>query len=203
MNPWILLECIFLGGLVVSNLIAAKMISFLGLVFTAGALTYPITFLATDIVSEIKGKKAAHNLVWKGFYVSIVVVILLRILLLVPEAKISFMQESMSLVFCSLLRMVLASMTAYLVSQHLDVIMFHFWRKQTKGKHLWLRNNASTVVSQFIDTLVFVTIAFAGQIQFRFFISMIIGQYLLKALFALIDTPLCYLGVSWLKKYGR
>ena len=203
MTAWIALECIFLAGLVTSNLIAPKMISAFGLTFTVGALTYPLTFLATDIYSELKGERSAHTLVWKGFLVNVLVIGLLRLLLAVPESSASDMQEAMSAIFTPLPRILAASMVAYLVSQHIDVVMFHFWKRQTADRHLWLRNNASTVVSQFVDTVLFVGIGFSGLLEPRELLSMGLGQYLLKVGLAFLDTPLCYLGVSWLKRHGQ
>ena len=83
-------------------------------------------------------------------------------------------------------------MLAYLVSQHHDVFAFEFWRRRTGGKHLWLRNNASTIVSQGIDTVLFISIAFAGSVPTSVLLNMILGQCLVKLVIAVIDTPICY-----------
>ena len=103
-------------------------------------------------------------------------------------------------------------MVAYLISQNHDVWAFHFWRRKTRGAHLWLRNNASTLVSQLIDTVVFITLAFyvlplilQGNpiIPLESLLTLIAGQYVVKALIALSDTPFCYLGVFLLQKSLR
>ena len=91
-------------------------------------------------------------------------------------------------------------MVAYLVSQHHDVLAFHLWKKFTKGKHLWLRNNASTMTSQAVDTVLFVTIAFIGTLDFSVLINMIMTQYVVKILIALVDTPLVYVLVSYVRR---
>ena len=90
-------------------------------------------------------------------------------------------------------RIILASFVAYLISQHHDVLAFDMWKKVTKGKFLWLRNNASTFVSQFIDSVIFITIAFAGIPGGPSLIEMILAQYFIKLMIAILDTPLIYM----------
>ncbi len=97
-------------------------------------------------------------------------------------------------------RIILGSLCSYTVSQYHDIWAFHFWKKLTKNKFLWLRNNLSTITSQFIDTLIFVTIAFYGSVPNNILISMVIGQFLIKLLIAIVDTPIVYLLVFWLKR---
>lgn len=97
-------------------------------------------------------------------------------------------------------RIVLASMIAYLVSQHHDVWAFLKWREVTKGKHLWLRNNASTIISQGIDTILFITIAFYGVVPNNILLQMMLYQWIWKLIVALLDTPFVYIGVSLIKK---
>ncbi len=114
---------------------------------------------------------------------------------LAPAASFWQDQEAYQAVLDSNLRLTIAGMVAYLISQYHDVWAFHFWKRQTAGRHLWLRNTASTMVSQLLDTLIFVTIAFYGVIPHLG--AMIVGQYLVKLLIALLDTPLVY-GLVWL-----
>ncbi len=108
-------------------------------------------------------------------------------------------QEAYDTILGSVPRIVLASMVAYLVSQHHDVWAFHFWRNITKGKFLWLRNNASTMVSQGIDTVLFISIAFIGTVPTNVLLSMLVGQYVMKLVIALLDTPLCYILVGLIR----
>ena len=96
-------------------------------------------------------------------------------------------------------RIVLASMVAYLISQHYDIFAFHFWRQKTKGRFLWLRNNASTMVSQAMDTGLFITIAFWGTVPTAILTEMLLTQYVIKLIIAACDTPFCYLLVALLK----
>ena len=108
-------------------------------------------------------------------------------------------QEAYVLVVGMVPRIVLGSLVAYLISQLHDVWAFHFWKGKTKGKHLWIRNNASTIVSQLIDSVVFVTIAFIGVVPGSVLLMMIVVQYVSKVIIAIVDTPFIYLGVWWLK----
>ncbi|RLG68080.1 MAG: VUT family protein, partial [Methanobacteriota archaeon] len=94
-------------------------------------------------------------------------------------------------------RIVAASMVAYLVSQHHDVFAFHFWKKKTGGKHLWIRNNASTVVSQLVDSVIFITLAFYGVTPL---LPLIFGQWVVKMFIAVMDTPFCYLACKLIEK---
>jgi hypothetical protein len=100
-------------------------------------------------------------------------------------------------------RIVVASITAYAISQTHDVYAFHFWRQKTKGKFLWFRNNASTMVSQLIDTVIFITIAFYGVFPTNAILSMIVGQYILKLIIAAVDTPFMYVAVGAWRAFGK
>ncbi len=153
-----------LGALVViSNILANKIVILGPLTVPAGILVYSATFLITDLLSEIWGKKEAHQAVWAGFYANILLVISVWIAIAWQAAPFATeFSDKFAEVLALTPRIVLGSMIAYLISQHHDVWAFNFWKERTKGKHLWLRNNASTLVSQFIDSIIFVTIAFAG-----------------------------------------
>lgn len=180
---------------VIANVIAGKIVVFGPFVVPAAVIVYASTFLLTDIVSEKWGKQQARRAVWAGFYANIVLVI--SVLIAVRWTPAPFATE-FSDQFDSVLglvpRVVLASMVAYLLSQHHDVFAFSKLREKTKGRHLWLRNIASTVVSQGIDTAIFITIAFYGVVDI---LPLLIGQYVVKLLIAAVDTPFMY-GIIWL-----
>lgn len=186
---------------VVANILANKIVVFGPFSVPAGVIVFSSTFLITDILSEKWGKATARKAVWAGFYANIVMVISVWIALAWQSPD--FVQESAN-IFNQALgltpRIVFASMIAYLLSQHHDVWAFHFWKDKTKGKYLWLRNNLSTAVSQLIDSIVFIVIAFAGVLPL---IPLIIGQYVVKMAIALLDTPFMYLITSWMDKVQR
>lgn len=204
---FLLLASVFLASLVVCNLIAQKFLTVdLGFkVFTlsAGALPYPITFLATDLLSEIYGRRRARLVVWSGFAASVFTLIALWLgtqFDAIPESPVS--NETFDAAFSGTWRVIGASMIAYLVAQFVDVRLFHFWRRLTNGRHLWLRNNASTVVSQLLDSLLVVVVLFAGEMPPAEMTSIILDLWLFKALVALADTPLFYYG-TWVMQRWR
>lgn len=190
------LASIFIFSIVASNVTASKLINFGPFVVPIAVFCYPITFAITDIVSEVYGKRIAQKFVWAGFLVSILLVLYLQIVVTYPPASFFEYNEAFVRVFSSTARIVLASMIAYIVSQTHDVWAFHVWKKLTKGRHLWARNNFSTMVSQFIDTCLFITIAFLNVVPGSVLLRMIFSQYVLKFIIALIDTPFVYLGVK-------
>ena len=204
-NLYIILSGIFIASLVTCNLIANKFVSidlgFKTFIVSAGILPYPITFLITDILSEIYGRKMTNRVVLSGFFASIIVLFFLW-LGSQPSALATspVSDNTYDTVFRNAWRVMAASMTAYLSAQFLDVRLFHFWKKLTNGKHLWLRNNASTVGSQLVDTILVVSVLFVGVWSTGDIFRAIIDGWLFKILCAFIDTPIFYF-LSWrLKK---
>lgn len=205
---YLLLAGIFIAALVVTNIIAAKafVLPIFGreLIYSVAIVPYPITFLVTDIVSEIYGRRRANYIVIVGFVVSLFtlgVITAGRYLPIWENSAVS--QANYDALFRYAPRILFASMVAYLVAQFVDIRIFHFWKRLTEGRHLWLRNNASTMVSQLVDTTLVVVLTHYGTVSqesgepyaFAQFRKMIISGYLLKAGIALLDTPLFYLSV--------
>ncbi len=201
------LVALFTGSLVSSNYLASKLFSANILGYTVAApaavLAYAMTFLFTDIISEVYGRKAAGTAVLIGFATQIIVLLYNYFAIELPYAPFSPVgKEAYEAVVGSSATIILASLTAYLISQTHDVWAFHFWKAKTRGRMLWLRNNASTMVSQLIDTAIFITLAFnilprlmgGNPLPWSAVESIIVGQYMVKWLIALGDTPLVYLG---------
>ena len=205
-NKTNILMGIFVGALIAANLIGLKIADFVIFEASVGILLFPILFLITDIVEEVHGKKKAQELVIVGFVTLIIVLIVTVIAVLLPFAERSLVKEEYTTIFSTTIRIFIASITAFLIAQLHDVWAFNFWRQKTKGKYLWLRNNASTIVSQFLDTTLFMFIAFyniSPKFTVVYVFSLIIPYWLVKVLFALFDTPFCYLGVRWLKSSDK
>ena len=196
-RAFILLVSMFVGSLVISSVLASKIITVLGLFVPAGVLAYCITFVVTDVVSEIWGKERANRVVFSGFITLLATFLLIRLALVWDAAPFWREQRAFSTVLGSTSRIIIASFIAYLASQYHDVWSFHIWKKWTAERHLWLRNTASTVVSQFIDTMIFITIAFYGTMPV---FPLIKGQYLIKVLIAVLDTPFVYLVVILIRR---
>ena len=200
---YIFLIGIFISSLVSCNLIFQKFfqieiwIPFIGSYTfeqSVGLLPYPITFLVTDILSEIYGKDKANQVVASGLFASIFMLVIVTVSDLIPMAPWSPVDsETFHHVFGLSSAAVFASMMAYLFAQYIDIRLFHFWKNLTKGKHLWLRNNASTVCSQFIDTAsVLALLCFFGAIPWDKFTVLLANGFLFKVFFAAFDTPLFY-----------
>ena len=196
------LSMAFATLLVVANIIAGKLISVGMWVVPVAVIAYPLTFLVTDTIAELYGRRIATRIVWVGFAVNVLMVALVYVGKIIPPASFWEGQDAYNTILGSVPRIVLASMLAYLASQHHDVFAFHFWKRLTKGRFLWLRNNASTMVSQGIDTVLFITIAFIGVVPTNVLLNMIVGQYVIKLGIAMVDTPICYVLVGLLRRKG-
>lgn len=195
---FLLLSCIFVTLLVVSNIIAGKVIMVGGLIGPAAVLCYAVTFAISDTLAEIWGKERTKFVISVGFLACVVSAIMIKLAIQMPSAPFWDNQNEYSLILGTNIRMVIASMLAYLTSQYHDIWAFHFWKEKTNGKYLWLRNNMSTLVSQLIDTVIFITVAFYG--TGAPLLSLIIGQYTIKMIIAVFDTPLVYLMVGTINK---
>ncbi len=199
---FLFLSGIFLTSLVLGNVIGTtKFVNVFGLTVPAGVLAYPFTFLATDLICELYGKKRAQTLVWIGFFMNFFMLGLMTLGHYLQDAQgISGATSTFDSVYTFMVGNVIASMIAYLIAQSIDVRMFHFWKRLTKGKHLWLRNNGSTIVSQLVDTsAVLVLLCGTGTIEWIRFWPLLANGFLFKVMVAFLDTPLFYLGVWALK----
>ena len=205
LRVYVVLAGLFIATLVVCNLIANKFVTvnmgFYEFKISAGVLPYPLTFLITDLLSEIYGKKRTSQVVFSGFFALGLVLFILFLgnqFHAIPNSPVS--DEQYETIFANSWRIVLSSMTAYLVAQLVDVRLFHFWKRLTQGRHLWLRNNASTVLSQGVDTSLVVLVLFVGRESFNTIFQLIIGGWLFKIMCAFFDTPLFYLGTYFARK---
>ena len=195
--PIIVISGLFSACLAIAAVLSSKIISVAGLFVPAGVIAYCVTFICTDVVSEVYGKKTANLVVLSGFSALVLVFVLIQIALYWPPAPFWQNSESFRSVLGMTPRIIIGSLVAYLVSQFHDVWLFHLLKGITKDRHLWLRNNASTAVSQFMDSLIFITIAFYGVMPIW---PLIFGQWVIKLVIAALDTPVVYAGVGLLRK---
>lgn len=187
------LYAIIVASVITANIQVLKTVQLFGLVATLGNILYASIFFATDILSEVYGKKAARRGVWLGFIGMMLMTLWMQIgLKFIPDVS-DFAQDSLSTIFGLMPRVAAGSLIAYLLSQHHDVFAFHFWKNKTKGRFLWLRNCASTVVSQAIDSIIFCTIALWGVFETNTWVQILATTYFLKLFVAVIDTPFIYL----------
>jgi uncharacterized integral membrane protein (TIGR00697 family) len=198
-----ILFSIFICLIVWMNLLGWKIVDLFWVPVSVGIFMVPLTFLITDIVADVYWKKTVNIfIVWWALSLVVMFTFTIIFVYLEPHSRYDFNNEY-KVIFGSSLRMIVASFIAFIISQFHDIITFEWLKKKTNWKHLWFRNNFSTIISQFIDTFIFMMIAFyqiSPKFTFMFIISMSIPYYLFKVLFALIDTPFVYLGIKWLKK---
>ena len=209
---YLFLASLFITSLVVSNLIFQKFfywypfsVRLFGsnlFELSVGILPYPITFLITDLISEIYGKKKANQVVTAGIFASFFSIVILLIAQAVPAIPASPVDDAtFDKVFALSPLAVLASMLAYLFAQYIDIRIYHFWKNLTRGKMLWLRNNFSTFASQFIDTFtVIVLLCSFDVLPWSLFWGLLVSGVLFKILVAALDTPLLYLLVFLFRK---
>lgn len=225
---WILAG-FFLSAMTLLNVVGiTKFVSVFGLQVAVGVLPYPITFLCTDLISELYGKKRANFVVALGFFINLFVLFFLWVGQVIPAVPVESMPPwqmlnladpvflpnggevsgSVSLYsfiyFCTS-GAVAASMVAYLAAQFIDVHIFHYLKEKTNGKHLWLRNNVSTLISQFVDSFAVVGVTFgavflSGEMPMKTLMTLFLSNYAFKVLAALLDTPIFYFFVHKLKK---
>ena len=210
---YLYLGALFITSLVVSNLIFQKFfywnpfgeVSLFGVSLfevSVGILPYPITFLITDLISEIYGRKMANQIVTAGIFASFFsmgIILLAEVAPAIPSSPID--DATFTQVFALSPIAVLASMIAYLLAQYVDVAIYHFWKQLTKGKYLWLRNNFSTFLSQFLDTFTVVGLLCIFKVlPWELFFGLVVSGFIFKIFIAFFDTPFLYFFVYIMRK---
>jgi uncharacterized integral membrane protein (TIGR00697 family) len=209
---YLILGALFIASLVVSNLIFQKFFYWYPGDFrimgvrlfelSVGILPYPITFLITDLISEIYGRKRANQVVTAGIFASVFSMGIIYVSSAVPATRWSPISDTLfNSVFGATAIAVFASMMAYLLAQYIDISIYHFWKRVTKGRYLWLRNNFSTFLSQFVDTAtVLLLLCSFGKIEWERFGGLLLSGFIFKVLIAATDTPFLYAGVYYFRR---
>lgn len=227
---FLVLAGVFLCAMTLLNVIGITKFVQIGPIQVAvGVLAYPLTFLCTDLISELYGKTRANFLVTVGLFLNGFILLVMSLANTLPGIdptvqppwqvltlgdavalpsgeSLSGEVELFALMYAMTTGAIFASMFAYVTAQYVDVYVFHYLKKKTQGKHLWLRNNASTLVSQLVDSLAVVSITFgalylAGGISLQALLVLMASNYIFKMLAALLDTPIIYLLVARLRPY--
>ncbi|MEZ4370369.1 MAG: queuosine precursor transporter [Polyangiaceae bacterium] len=227
---FLILAGVFLGAMAMLNIISITRFIQLGpLALAVGVLPYPLTFLCTDLISELYGQRRANWVVWVGLGVNLLVIgvmwlghqaasvppdvqapwqtLQLSQPVFLPDGnKAEGSVELYTLIYSCTSGAVFASMLAYMAAQFCDVYLFHFWKKLTRGRHLWLRNNGSTLVSQLVDATMVISVTFGaaflrGDMTLKTLFGLLVSNYLFKMVAALLDTLPFYLLVRWLRRY--
>jgi queuosine precursor transporter len=197
----IYLNSLFVGLLILSNILAVKLFS-LGewAVLPAAVMVYVFTYPITDVIGEVYGKETARATVRAGLLTQVFALLFIAIAINLPSAPFFGMQAEFESILSGSFRVTLASLISYFVSQNLDVSVFHKLKAKHGADKLWLRNNSSTLLSQLADTAIFISIAFAGTMPLGALLGLVGTQYLFKLVVAIIDTPLVYLLVRVARK---
>jgi uncharacterized integral membrane protein (TIGR00697 family) len=191
-------------SLLLANLQGPKLTEIFGLQTSMGVILYSSIYFATDLLSERYGKAEANRAVMIGLVVSIIIIVMISLSLQYlpstnPETA-DFAQsvhQATVTLFSFTPRFVLGSLLAYLISQRFDVWIFHIIKRKTHGRHLWLRNNVSTMLSQAIDTVIYGVIVWWGVVDFETAMQLALAKYFFKIIIALVDTPFIYLARDW------
>tara|TARA_R110002126_G_scaffold6872_4_gene34704 strand:+ start:631 stop:1395 length:765 start_codon:yes stop_codon:yes gene_type:complete len=212
---------LFVVTLVLTNVIGTKLFVvpewlpfFSGETLTSGILTYPITFLLTDLVSEIWGRQRANAMVIWGFLMSLLMLGVLSLAVSLEPSEVwtqpdhgfhsaVMLQLAFAATFANPAILLGASMVAYLVAQLFDVRLYHFWWKVTRGRHMWLRNNGSTIISQLVDTIIVngIFLRWGLDMQWDAIGRIILMVYLFKVCLAVIDTPMIYAARAAMERF--
>lgn len=200
MQPLDLLLALYITTIIAAELMGSKIVTLFGVNASVALFLLPITFTINDVVVEVYGKKRAISFVQSGF-VMLVFLLFFNILALAlpPAARFEATNPAYQQIFGKSLRIILASLTAFWLAERLDVLVFTKIRQRLGTSKLWLRNNLSNFISQLIDTVVFMFLAFYQPGNFWFILSLIWPYWLLKCSMSVLETPLSYLGVKWLR----
>lgn len=187
------LNGIFVGLLILANIVAVKLFS-IGewAMLPAAVVVYIFTYPLIDVIVEAYGKKEGRRTVNAGLVTQVLALIFITITIHLPAAPVFQEQKAFETILNGSFRVIIASLISYAVSQNLDVFVFNKLKSVHGSKKLWLRNNASTMLSQLIDTTIFITIAFYGTMPLAVLGSLILTQYIFKFLASILTTPLVY-----------
>lgn len=191
-RAFLILVSLYIGGIVSANALAAKLFVVADVHVTAGALAIPLVYLTTDLLNELYGPHVTRKVVYMGLVANLVLLLMTLLCRWVPASPYGASQEQYEAMFAITWRVAIGSTLAYIASSLLDVWIFHRVRRWTGERMFWLRKNGSTFVSQFVDTGIFILIAFAGSMPWSALWAMWLGQYLVKVSAAPLGTPLSY-----------
>jgi uncharacterized integral membrane protein (TIGR00697 family) len=185
-------------SVIVANIQVTKTVNLFGLEATLGNIVYATGFLATDILSECFGHKDSRKAIGIGFFSLICLTLFMQVALAFVPGESDFAQSSLSTIFSIMPRLTIASLVAYFFSNNHDIWAYEFWKKRFPGKkNIWIRNNASTFISQLIDSILFTYIAFYGVFPSDVLLQILASTYILKWVVAALDTPFMYLARKW------
>lgn len=198
-SRFVLVVAVFITCLIASNIMAVKLVSILGVVLPAAVIIFPISYIFGDILTEVYGYAASRQVIWLGFLCNLLAVVAFQLGGLMPPADFWQGQPAYDAILGYAPRILAASFLAYLVGEFANSFVLAKMKILTKGQWLWTRTIGSTLVGEGLDSLVFISLAFAGTIPVDALMGTVVAQWLFKTGYEIVATPLTYLIVGWLK----
>lgn len=200
-NKFTIISNLFVGLLIISNLLATKLVTFWGIILPAAVIAYPFCFMVGDVLTEVWGFRNAKKVIWLGFGINLLLTVMTNWAISFPFPSFWPGQTSYAFIFGAVPRIVVASFIGYLAGELSNSLSLEWIKTFTGESHLWIRTIGSSIIGQILDTGLFIGIAFYGTMPTAVLIQLMIAQYLFKvACEALGGTPLAYLLIGWAKK---
>ncbi|HVO84251.1 MAG TPA: queuosine precursor transporter, partial [Syntrophobacteria bacterium] len=199
-SSWfVLVVALFITCLVTANIIAVKLVDLFGLTVPAAVIIFPVSYILGDVLTEVYGYRQARRVIWLGFLCNLLVIAAVVAAQVLPAASFWDGQAAYERILGYAPRILAASFLAYLVGEFANSFVLARMKIATRGRWLWSRTIGSTLVGQGLDSLVFMTLAFAGTIPAAGLASAVVTQWLAKSAYEAVATPLTYLAVNFLK----
>lgn len=199
-NWFLLVAALFVTSLIVSNIIAVKLIDVAGMILPAAIIIFPISYILGDVLTEVYGFARARQVIWLGFLCNLFAVVAISVGGLLPAAGFWGGQEAYDAILGAVPRILAASFIAYLVGEFINAYVLARLKVAMEGRHLWVRTIGSTLAGQLLDSAIFITIAFAGILPVEVLVTAIVTQWLVKSGYEALATPLTYAVVGFLKR---
>jgi uncharacterized integral membrane protein (TIGR00697 family) len=197
---FVAVAAIFVTCLVISNIVAVKLIAIGGLILPAAIVIFPVSYLLADVLTEVYGFRAARRVIWLGFFCNLLAVIAIYIGGALPAAGFWSNQPAYDVILGATPRILAASFIAYLLGEFANTMIMSRLKVKMAGRHLWLRAIGSTLIGQGLDSAVFITLAFAGIMPTGVLLGAVVTQWLVKSAYEALATPLTYAIVALLKR---
>lgn len=197
---FVIIACLFVSTLLLSNIIAGKLIIIGGMVLPGAVILFPLAYIFGDVLTEVYGYQKARMVIWSGFVCNVLMVGIFALVMVIPSPDFFKNEGAYALVLGMTPRIVAASLLAYLAGEFSNSIVLSRMKIITEGRWLWIRTIGSTIVGEGIDTLIFITISFFGVVPNGVLLQMVIYQYLFKVTYEVFSTPLTYAIIGWLKR---
>ena len=194
------ISSLFVSVLLLSNILSSKMVFMYGFSFDGGTLLFPISYIFGDVLTEVYGYKRSRQVIWTGFIMLSLMSINIYIISILPAHKEWTLQKDFENILLQMPRISIASLIGYFLGEYSNAVVLSKMKVLTKGRHLWLRTITSTLLGEFLDSLIFVVIAFAGLYEFRTLVNIILSNYIFKCVIEICFTPITYKIVSFIKR---